>query len=81
MTNPRTPEQRSNDARIAVYSRWATTSDRAAATAPARRAFDRKFFDATDPDLPESVRVQQAEAAKRAYFLRLAKKSAKARQK
>jgi hypothetical protein len=58
------PIDRSLAARIAINERWANTPDRAAATAPARRAFDARF-----PN----------ENARRAYFLKLSLKSAQAR--
>jgi len=51
-------------ARIAIETRWANTVDRAAATAPARAAFDAKFPNAN---------------ARRAHFLKMALKSAQAR--
>jgi hypothetical protein len=57
---------RSLSARIAINTRWANTEDRAAATAPARAAFDAKFPNAN---------------ARKAYFLKLALKSAQARRR
>ena len=68
-------------ARIAVHSSWASTPDRAARTAPARAAFNKRFEDEVDPDrvLPEDERAIRAEHARRAHYLRLALKSANAR--
>lgn len=65
----------------AVLSSWATTPNRTARTAPARRAFEARFEREVDPDgalLPEE-RARRAAAARRAYFKRLAVKSADAR--
>ena len=58
--------------RIGAHQRWSQIKpeDRTAATAPARAAFMARFEDAADP-----------EAARKAYFLRLAAKSAEARRK
>jgi hypothetical protein len=52
-------------------------------TAKGRAKFDLRFLDEVDPDrqLPEAERLRRAEHAKRAYFTRLALKSAKARRK
>lgn len=68
-------------AQIAAHESWAQTSDRAARTAPARRAMMEKFEHQVDPDgvLPQAVRAQMAESARKAHFRRLALKSAKAR--
>lgn len=51
---------------IAANERWAQTEDRTAATAPARAAFEARFAN---------------DNARRAYFQRLALKSAQARRK
>jgi len=61
--------------------RWAMTDDRAAATAPGRAAFLRRFEDQVDPDrkLPPAERAERAAQARRAYFQKLAVQSAKAR--
>lgn len=68
-------------ARIAAYSSWAKTEDRSARTRRARTAFLARFEDEVDPDriLRVEVRRQRAEAAKRAYFQRLALKSSRRR--
>jgi hypothetical protein len=67
--------------RIGAHESWARTEDRAARTAPARRAFDARFEREVDPDevLPPAERAQRAAHARKAYFARLALKSAKAR--
>ena len=55
---------------IGAHESWSRTEDRAARRAPARAAFMARFEGAADP-----------EAARKAYFLRLARKSAEARRK
>jgi len=67
--------------RIAAEVSWACTRDRAARTRPAREAFLKRFEKEVDPDgtLSHEERRQRAEHAKRAYMLRLAKRSAVAR--
>jgi hypothetical protein len=79
----RSPEEISLHAKVASYSRWAKTPDRAAATAPARESFMKRFEVQVDPDnvLDPAVRAKLAESAKQAYFMRLALKSAQARRK
>jgi hypothetical protein len=56
--------------------------DPSAHTRPAREAFLRRFEREVDPKglLPENVRQRMAEQARRAYFVRLAAKSAATRQ-
>jgi hypothetical protein len=68
-------------ARVAAHSRWASTDDRTAATAPARKAALDRFEREVDPDgtLPPTERAVRAEHARKAYFYRLALASAKAR--
>lgn len=62
-------------ASIAAHESWAQTPDRSARTAPARRALEQRFLDAADGD------PKRAEHLRRAYFQRLALKSAQARRK
>lgn len=68
-------------ARLAAYIKWASCEDRTAATAAARKAFADRFEREVDPEgkLPPAERAKRAEAAKKAYFQRLALKSAQAR--
>jgi hypothetical protein len=56
--------------RIGAYESWARTTDRSARTAPARKAFNARFEAAADP-----------EAARKAYFTRLALASVRARRR
>ena len=68
-------------ARIAAAERWARTSDRAAATEPARRGLRARFEQEVDPDgvLDAAERARRAEAFLTAHMLRLARASAQAR--
>ncbi|MFV2177627.1 hypothetical protein ACFHW2_14475 [Actinomadura sp. LOL_016] len=71
------------DKRIAALVSWSKTGDRKKRTKPARDAFLARFEREVDPDgvlAPEERRVR-AELAKRAYMLKLAKRSAQARKK
>jgi len=76
-----TQSERHIAASIAAHESWAHTPDRSARTANARAALMQKFEDQVDPDgtLPPDERARRAEHARKAYFQRLALKSAKAR--
>ena len=69
------------DRRIAAEASWARTRDRTARTRPARESFLKRFEKEVDPDetLPVGERRVRAEHAKRAYMLKLAKRSAAVR--
>jgi hypothetical protein len=77
------PEERAMRARLAAHTSWANTSDRSARTAPARRAFMKRFEDQVDPDrkLSPHERAQRAEHAMKAHMTRAALKSAQARRR
>lgn len=62
-------------ARIGAHTSWANTTDRAARTAPARAALDQKFLDEAEGDPVRAAHL------KKAYYARLALKSAQARAK
>jgi hypothetical protein len=62
-------------ASIASHDSWAATPDRAARTAPARAALEKKFLDQAGGD------PVRAEHLRKAYYLRLALKSAQARKR
>jgi hypothetical protein len=68
--------------RLGAYTLHATHDPRET-TAAARATFLERFIDEVDPnrELPEAERNRRAEAARKAYFTRLALKSAKARRK
>ncbi|MCR6494234.1 hypothetical protein [Cellulomonas sp. P24] len=72
---------RSLAASIAANESWSNTADRSARTAPARAALMARFEREVDPDgtLPPTERARRAEHKRKAYFGRLALKSAKAR--
>lgn len=78
-----TPQERSLRGQIAAHASWARTPDRSARTAPARKALLDKFEQEVDPDgtLPPAERAKRAENARKAYFRRLALKSAQARRR
>lgn len=75
-----TPAERSERARIGAYSLHAKYDPRQT-TRRARATFLARFELRVDPDrqLPEAERMRRAEAARKAYFHRLAAKSAAAR--
>jgi hypothetical protein len=77
-----TAEERSQVARIAALERW-SKQDAKSGTAAAREAFDNRFLEQVDPnnELPEDERRRRAIAARKAYFARLALRSAQARRK
>jgi hypothetical protein len=75
MPEDSTSSLRSNRGRLGAHTSWANTTDRSARTAPARAALDQKFLDQADGD------PIRAEHLRKAYFARLALKSAKARRK
>lgn len=80
---PLTPAERRLRAQVAVNTSWANTTDPAARTEPARRAFDKRFEDQVDPEhkLLPAERRRRAASAKKAHFARLALASAKARRR
>jgi hypothetical protein len=76
-----TPVERSLRGTLAAHESWARTEDRSARTANARRAALDRFEKEVDPDgvlLPDE-RARRAEHLRKAYFARLALKSAQAR--
>lgn len=75
-----TPAQRSLRARLAAHTRWAH-EDRREGTAKARAAFLSRFELEVDPEglLSDQERRRRAESLRKAYFTRLALKSARAR--
>jgi hypothetical protein len=68
----------------ANHERWAAVDDRTAATAPARQAFRDRFLEqARDRfgDLPSDELARRAESLRKAYYTRMALRSAQARRK
>jgi hypothetical protein len=80
MSSELTPAERSLRARAAAY-RLHSLYDSRELTANARAAFQDRFARQVDPDgvLPEAERQRRAECARKAYYIALAAKSAKAR--
>lgn len=74
---------KSLNGRIAAHESWARTPDRTARTAPARRALEDKFLREADPEgvLSPVERAKRAENLRKAFYCRLAKKSAEARRR
>jgi len=70
-----TPTQRSIRGQIGAHTSWANTKNRTARTAKARNAFEDKFLAEADGD------PDRAESLRKAYFARLAFKSAQARRR
>lgn len=73
MNSPLTDAERSLIGSLAAHESWARTSDRAARTAPARAALEKRFLDDAEGD------PVRAEHLRRAYYRRLALKSAQSR--
>ena len=67
--------ERSLRGKLAAHASWATTGDRSARTAPARAALDQKFLDQAGGDPIRAAHLRKA------YFAKLALKSAVARRK
>ena len=76
------PTEASLRGRIGAYCLHATHDPRET-TAKAREVFLARFIDQVDPErcLPEPERLRRAAAARKAYFARLALKSARARRR
>ena len=76
------PQEMALRGRIGAY-RLHATHDPRETTKPARVAFNARFLREVDPEgkLPEAERQRRAEAARKAYFARLARLSAQARRK
>lgn len=77
------PSERELIARLAAHTSWANTEDRTARTAKARKAALDRFEAEVDPsgELTPQERAKRAEHARKAYFTRLALKSAQARRR
>lgn len=68
-----TPAEKSLRGQLAAHTSWANTRDRTARTAKARNAFENRFLDEAGGD------PQRAESLRKAFFARLALKSAQSR--
>jgi hypothetical protein len=81
--NRLTKTERTLCAQIGAHTSWANTDDRPARTSNARKAFNDRFEREVDPDgvLTRAERAKRAENARKAYFSRLALKSAQARRR
>lgn len=76
------PEHGVPVARLAAHTKWATT-DPVAGTEAARSAALLRFERQVDPDgvLPPQERARRAESLRKAYFTKIALRSAQARRK
>jgi hypothetical protein len=76
-------QARSLVGRIAANERWSRCDDRTAATAPARAAMLARFEREVDPNgtLDPAERARRAEHKRKAWYQRLALKSAQSRRK
>jgi hypothetical protein len=77
-----TPNRYASAGRLGALVKWGRTIDRAAATEAARKAAEDRWLRevrAEHPDLDDKTARLMADARKRAYFSRLAIKSAAAR--
>lgn len=74
-----TPTERALLARCAAHLLHAGIEDPPAHTAPARRAFDARFYAGLPEGLSEAERDRRAAHARSAYFSKLAFQSARAR--
>lgn len=75
--------ERTLQAQLAAECKWAATSDPTAATEAARAEFLARFEREVDPTgvLPPHERTRRAGHARKAYFTRLALRSAQARRR
>jgi hypothetical protein len=72
---PLTPAEQSLRGSLGAHTSWGNTTDRTARTANARKAFEDKFLADADGD------PRRAESLRRAYYARLALKSAQVRRR
>lgn len=70
-------------AQAAAYVSWSRTTSPSARTAAGRRAFNDRFVRQVDPhsELPVEERLRRADAARKAYFIQLARLSARSRRR
>lgn len=77
----RTPEERSLIAQIAVAERWGRTTDRTAATEPARAGLRAKYAREVDPDgkLDPAELERRVDSLMKAHMLRMTRAAQAAR--
>jgi hypothetical protein len=74
--------ERALRARLAAHASWGRTIDRTARTAAARQAFRDRFLDQVPPEITDPAeRVRAAENLRKAFYTRLALKSAQSRRR
>lgn len=77
-----TPNRYAMAGRIGAHVRWGNTVDRTTATEAARRAAEDRFLRQVKeehPDLDHATAVKLAESRRKAFYSRIAQKSAAAR--
>lgn len=74
------PSARKLRAQLAAHTLHSRVADPTAHTAPARAAFEARFYEGIDPTLPAKIRERQAGHKRKAYFAALALAGVKARQ-
>lgn len=82
--SPAVQAARSSAARVAALERWARTPNRTAATEPARKAAEGRWLREVReqyPDVDDATAQLMASALRRAYFVRIGRLSAAARQR
>lgn len=81
--NKLSPVERRLVGEIGAHTSWERTEDRPARTANARKTFLNRFDKQVDPDgtLLPAERARRSDHARKAYFARLALKSAQARRR
>lgn len=79
----RTTSEHALASKLGAHLSWANTEDRAARTAPARRAMLNKFENLADPNgqLTPCERAKRAESLRKAHYAQMALRSAQARRR
>lgn len=78
------PNRHAVAGRIGAHAKWGRTADRAAATEAARKAAEDRWLREVrqeNPDIDHRTAVKMAESRRKAYFARLAMRSAEARKR
>lgn len=73
------PGERHMIAQRAAYIRWAHEDNPTASGVRGQSGLLRKFYNETDPSLPDSERWKRAERLRRAHMIELSRKAARSR--
>lgn len=74
------PRERHLIARSAAFKRWANDPDPTGSGVRGQNGLLQKFYNETDPTLPEDERWRRAERLRRAHMSELSRRAAKSRQ-